>query len=441
MPPTPSKAQQGLLAANSAFEAGNIPLAEVLAWESLDREPSEPAGWNLLGRVAMSLGRPDKAAAWFERALACGRSFKPAAKNLAAAQAALADWTPERTKLSDGRYLLILPWGQGFWSDVDHVLGACLTAEMTGRKPVVFWGPGSRFRDAQVENAWTEFFEPVSGASVASAVAAAGEADGAGVFPGKWRGADLLAGPRNQMVGPESCFSSLRFFGRSEAVCVSDAHTDVFTLIPWLEADNPEAGADSRRVHRRLVKHYLRPSARAQGVIDEFVRTTLRPPGSEGPLLAVHIRGSDKIVEDRQAYERQRGQHERVRAFLARDARARVFLLTDTQGVVAEFRAAYGDRLVTGDCRRVDGTTGVHFSPGGDRVGLGLEVMRDAYSAAACDEFLGYAFSNVSCMVEHLRDWPAGSVTLVGDYLQQIRNVYMHLDPATRARLSAGQMG
>jgi len=43
------------------------------------------------------------------------------------------------------KFLLIKAWGYGFWSDVSHVLGQLLVAELTGRTPIVHWGQNSLF--------------------------------------------------------------------------------------------------------------------------------------------------------------------------------------------------------------------------------------------------------------------------------------------------------
>ena len=43
------------------------------------------------------------------------------------------------------RFLLIKAWGFGFWSDVLHVLGGLMLAELTRRQPVVFWGSNSLY--------------------------------------------------------------------------------------------------------------------------------------------------------------------------------------------------------------------------------------------------------------------------------------------------------
>ena len=51
-----------------------------------------------------------------------------------------------------GGYLLIKSYG--FWSDVEHVIGALLLAEMTGRTPVVHWGGNSYFTDDERGTPW-----------------------------------------------------------------------------------------------------------------------------------------------------------------------------------------------------------------------------------------------------------------------------------------------
>ncbi len=60
------------------------------------------------------------------------------------------------------RFLLIKSWGCGFWSDVDHVMGQLLAAELTNRTPVIYWGPNSLYAKSFQSNAFDLYFEPVS---------------------------------------------------------------------------------------------------------------------------------------------------------------------------------------------------------------------------------------------------------------------------------------
>jgi hypothetical protein len=64
------------------------------------------------------------------------------------------------------RYLLIKGWGFGFWADMAHVTGSLLLAEITGRIPLVYWGPESLFGDSRSTTPSPSTFEPVSSLSL-----------------------------------------------------------------------------------------------------------------------------------------------------------------------------------------------------------------------------------------------------------------------------------
>lgn len=68
--------------------------------------------------------------------------------------------------MSKDRFLLIKSWGCGFWSDVDHVMGQLLAAELTNRIPIVYWGPNSLYAGSFQSNAFELYFEPVSNYSI-----------------------------------------------------------------------------------------------------------------------------------------------------------------------------------------------------------------------------------------------------------------------------------
>jgi hypothetical protein len=70
--------------------------------------------------------------------------------------------------LESNRFLLIKAWGCGFWSDVSHVAGQLLIAELTDRIPVIFWGTGSLYASENplVKDAFIMYFLPVSNYSV-----------------------------------------------------------------------------------------------------------------------------------------------------------------------------------------------------------------------------------------------------------------------------------
>src|SRR5215469_16394010 len=113
---------------------GNLAAANILCRNVLDREQDCAEAWNLLGIVGARLELWDKAIEYFRRASDLG--WNEAKANLQKIYAAAAG----RPNQHHGGILLIKAWGAGFWSDVSHVFGGLLLAEVTGRKPVVHWG-------------------------------------------------------------------------------------------------------------------------------------------------------------------------------------------------------------------------------------------------------------------------------------------------------------
>src|ERR1051325_2854172 len=132
--------------ARAAYEQGNLCLVNILCNAILQSGERPLLAVSLLAMVAMHL-REYKVATDLLREVQAQtpgdihlRQHLDMAKKLAREQALQ---RPDGRK----RYLVIKPWGYGFCSDLDHVLGALLLAEMTGRTPIVHWGAGSRFRD------------------------------------------------------------------------------------------------------------------------------------------------------------------------------------------------------------------------------------------------------------------------------------------------------
>ncbi len=89
-----------------------------------------------------------------------------------------------------------------------------------------------------------------------------------------------------------------------------------------------------------------------------------------------------------------------------------VFLLTDEAAVVDTFRSRFGKRLICTGATRASGPVGLHYRDDLSRAPLAREVLVDVLLAASADGFVGNGASNVSAMVEHLKEWPAGHLVL-----------------------------
>jgi hypothetical protein len=315
------------------------------------------------------------------------------------------------------RFVVIKSWGYGLWSDVDHVLGQLLLARITGRIPVIHWGSNSLFRNPDADEAFTTLFEPVSDVSLADV---AGK--GRSYFPSKWSDTNIDRNDVNKWDGAFSRMTGLYFVNREEDVVVSDFHTYLADLVPWIAPGHPLHGMSAQDTYRQLFAEYIRPRPDILESIEGFWQREMK----DRHLLAVHVRGSDKTIEITKLNEVNATYDARIRAYLDRHPEAQIFLLTDSVTVLHEYRHAWGPRLISTDCARSDTQQGVHHQSRADRRRIGAEVIRDVFLAARCRHFIGNGSSNVSTSVLHVRKWDPSEVELVYDNLLFKPNFLMH---------------
>lgn len=409
------------VAANEALGRGNLQLADYLCREVLRDNPQDALAMSLLGHMASGLRRYQLADAWFSRALALRPdaaeigAWRDRAREMAQAARALASSSTPKAAARP-RYLLIKAWGYGFWSDMDHVVGQLLLAELSGRTPVVHWGANTLFGAAGVANAFELFFRPVSGATQ-DGLAAWGQS----FFPAKWTAETLRDENVNKFQGAGSRTSALHLLARDEDVVVSDFHGKVVDLMAWIEPDSPWAGLDYTAIYRRLFAKYIQLQPALQARVDAFARE--RMAGRR--WVAVHVRGSDKITELRDLELVNAQYQHRIDAMRQADPAMGIFLLTDSEHFAREYRQKYGDRVLLADVARSSDATGVHYA-GHEGRRLGEEVVLDTHLAARCDAFLGNGASNVSTAVRHLKDWAPGSFELIGADFLTLPNLMLH---------------
>ena len=390
------------LAVNEA-EQRRFHLAEHYAGQLLDTHPDDATALNVMGRTAMHARRFAAAVRFFRRAAAANPGFKVARKNLAAAEAALG----AAVAPAGPRYLLIRDWGAGFWADVDHVLGQLLIAEITGRTPVVHWGPGSRFGDGTHADNWTRYFEPVCAATIADIEPLHASA---ACFPEKWNAVPCTGKVPNRWVGPGSRPSNLDNLASDAPVVVGDFFYSVACASTWLEPGHPAAGLSVHHIYRYLINKYLRPMPQVRSAVEAFAVSHF----GDGPVMAIHIRGTDKHTETKPFGDLAAEYPALLDAMSTKHPAKRMFLMTDEAAVAERFRANFGDRVVMTDAFRGGGARGIHFdeSLGGPR--LGREVLVDTLLAARAGCFVGFGPSNVTGMILVLKDWPAGATAHVG---------------------------
>ena len=131
-------------------------------------DPQDALALSLLGHMASGLRRYQLADAWFTRAAwRCVpeaveiAAWRDRAREMAQAARALAASSGAQARRTRQKYLLIKAWGYGFWSDMDHVVGQLLLAELTVAAPRSCTGASNTlFGAAGVANAFAPVFPP-----------------------------------------------------------------------------------------------------------------------------------------------------------------------------------------------------------------------------------------------------------------------------------------
>ncbi|MGA9666881.1 MAG: hypothetical protein WBQ69_10595 [Gallionella sp.] len=383
---------------------GNLAQAEIFLRIFLANEPNNPEALFALGKIAREINLPHFALHYFGEAIKFAPEWQLPKINRDRVSRELSEIRQQAGQTE--RFLLIKAWGYGFWSDVSHVLGQLLLAEITGRTPVVYWGTNSLFGDGTSANAFEFYFEPISRISAADL-----QREDLDFWPPKWNRNNLLAGEINKWGGPYSRMAGLYLLGRSESVVVSDFFTNVADLIPWIPAGHHLHGLSVDQVWLYLVRRYLHPKKEIMDAVERFYDKHLGSPD----FMSVHIRGSDKVIEVGNLDELNKQYKQVIDRCLASGDLQKIFLMTDDSRLLDFFRQTYGSSIIATDCRRTDNAKGVHHLDVSDRRQLGIEVMVDVYLAGRARFFVGNGTSNPSLFVRYLKDWPAEAVHLVGD--------------------------
>jgi protein O-GlcNAc transferase len=401
-------------AAEQLLTRGMVTPAELICRYLEDRGERSAALSRTQAGVALAIGQTTIAAGKFREAVGMGDdSLATRIRLLKAEESARL----KPVVVESERFLVIKAWGYGFWSDVNHLLGQLLLAELTGRTPVVHWGGNSLFSDDPGENAFVNYFEPVSRHTLKELASG-----GRSYYPPKWSAENLARDGINQAQGPWSRSSSLYTLERPEDVVVSDYHYAVNDLAPWIPPDHRLHGRSTDELYRYLFGRYLVVKPWIAAKVEAFFRQ--RMAGKR--LLALHVRGGDKVGEDPNLSKLNRLYHLEIGRELRQNPQTALYLLTDDAEILKDYLDRYRDRVIHTGATRTGTAQGVHYQRHASRYRLAEEVMVDTLLAARCDGFIGNGLSNVSCAVAQMKLWPPESCRLLGARLDRLRNFTLY---------------
>ena len=330
--------------------------------------------------------------------------------------------------------------------DVHQLLEQLLVAEISNRIPVVYWGTNCLYNGAIHNNAFDLYFDAVSHYTIEDLMNPEYT-----FYPPVWEYDNLMADDPDRST---LIYRNMGDYLESDAnVVVCDTYSHIHQIIPSLCENNPAYGMNAIQVYRFLMRNKLKIKDDIKAEIQQFYEKHLQ---NERPTLAVHVRGdfsidhsalirelnrifhsefykiqrSDQINANdtvklheialikriKQSQKPNKDYHKEILRFLGKYNIKKIFLTTDSEEVLEEYKKLYGDMLVTTDCSRMSQFTKEKFhylDTHLTRRRKGMEILKDTYLASMCDFFLGNGYSNFSHAVTRLKDWSETNIKLL----------------------------
>jgi len=328
------------------------------------------------------------------------------------------------------------------WADIDHVLGQLLIAELTNRIPVVYW-PTHHLNNGFVQtNGFELYFEPINSYTIFDLTKPEYT-----YFPPIWDSDNLLVDDPTKDSWVYRNVGDI--LGSKANVVVGDVYYNVFEIIPFIKKNHAAYGMNVEQVYRYLFNKYIRIKPDIDMEIQGYYNSWLK---DNHPILAVHVRrvdentvfdtrdadkfdnqywnkvyrklGKENGKPDRKTYkylkkgkyrEPNKIYHKEIRKIIEKYNIKKIFLLTDCQDTVEEYKKMYGSLVAVTDCKRLSADqeeTSYLENPMIKRR-RGVEAIKDAYLAAKCDFFIGNDFSSLSHGITRLKDWPSKNIKLL----------------------------
>ncbi|RDY30577.1 hypothetical protein [Lachnotalea glycerini] len=363
------------------------------------------------------------------------------------------------------KFLLIKAISHNLWKNLHHVMELLLVAEITGRKPIVYWGCSCLYQDVLYNNAFDLYFEPISDCDIYDVINKKFT-----FYPPIWTYDNLTSDDPNKS---NLCYRNIGdFIGSQADVVISDVSIYITRIIPFITKDHPTYAMTPLQIYRYLFDKYLKLKPDIKKEIEQYYDTNL---GSANHVLAIHMPGDftldiypqikryninmiyhpvnpntrSKSKKPKKRYDHFKVddtiyQHEIVRLLkvtqhgdpykiLNKEVQItlknfhidKIFLITDREDILEEFSLEFGSMLFYSNYKRTpinDSREPVYIENHLNNRSKGIEILRDTYIATMCDFFIGYGFSNLSYGVTHLKDWPETNIKLTYWMFEKLYN-------------------
>ncbi len=342
--------------------------------------------------------------------------------------------------MASDRFLLIKAWSYILWADVDHVLNQLLIAELTDRIPIVYWPTYCLHNGFMHTNGFELYFEPVSNYTIFDVAKPEYT-----FYPPVWDQDNLLVDDPSRETWVYRNIGDMLTCKAN--VLVGDVYFDLYNLIPFIKKGHAAYGMTVRQIYRYLFNKYIRIKPDIKVEIDGFYNSWLR---DSTPILAVHICKADEkqaLIKNKgngqykyvsKSYRKKTDQptekgiktgwrqwnkktlqpnlpyHKEIKKYIDQYNIKKIFLLTNSEDILKEYRKKYGSMIVSTECRRFSEEDNEVFpvSPMVKRR-QGIEILKDTYLASKCEFFIGNDFSSLSQIVVNMKEWTDANVKLL----------------------------
>ena len=371
---------------------GNYAAAERICRIRLRSDPADALSLACLALVARNIGRLDYERLFLSKmASPFGDQYRP--------MTPIDQIVPPVDASLARRYLIVTPRGCGLWSDFASVVGAYILAWCTNRVPIVSWRHGCQYNDDGTHDAFTDFFEPLSDASIEDLTDPTLRFD-----PPDWTYDTLF------QVLPWRMEQNriLQHLSSQADVTICRDYVSPFLALDWAISSTAPAASEKKLLLANIYERVARPVTAIRDEIASFVSNA---PGS-GSLAALHLRGTDKFKEDPDSFETSLGSL----AEAEQSPFNRIFVMSDDGSWIERARQRLGDRMITRPSQRSSGSVGLHYAQlDGTRRALGVDIVVETMVAVEADSFYGSGRSNVSATIALLRSARQKSSCLSGD--------------------------
>lgn len=249
----------------------------------------------------------------------------------------------------------------GFFALVRDTMRLLAFADMLALQPVVHWGKKTLYydknKDTETQNVFEYYYKPL------------------GKAHSEWETSEFFytsASPRDILCLQQS---SIKQYGYTQ----TDAEVEEYA---------------------RLYGKYFELNESTAKYLAEQISSIIDP---DWKVLAVHVRGTD--------FKKQMHSHPQFRGFgvFVDEVKQReknydkIFLATDDEEALELFKQEFGDKLLYySDCTRSTGSVGAHIARNNSPYAIGLDVLRDVYTMAACTSLV-CGLSQVSYAVRYIK--------------------------------------